>query len=97
MLRVLKQIYKHNGCRRFSDPVCPLKTNEALAPLRTELMRAANTDVETFHLMEELGQIVNQVLVPEPGPAGGPEAAEPRGKIIPLAPHRHRRYLKTSF
>ncbi len=52
--RIVDAIYKGNRCRRLADPVERDATFEAMAPIRQEVLRAHDTDVDAARLLEDL-------------------------------------------
>ncbi len=96
MTGLARAIYVANACRRLTDPVTLDKTLQALSPIRQEALRAARTDVDLYRLLDDLGTALNEifaethVVIKSPVPPTRRSAV-----IIPLAPYRQQRRLKS--
>ena len=62
MVQLVRAIYAENSCRNLTDPVQRAKTFKALAVLRQQALRAAATDIELRTLVEEIGEILNEIF-----------------------------------
>jgi len=60
--RLVRAIYKHNDCRRLSDPVTRETTFAALAPIRLEVLRSISTDVDVYRLMDDLCLAIEHIF-----------------------------------
>ncbi len=52
--RIVDAVYKGNRCRQLTDPVERNATFEAMAPIRQEVLRAHDTDVDAARFLEDL-------------------------------------------
>lgn len=52
--RIVDAIYKGNRCGRLTDPVERDATFDAMAPIRQEVLRAHDTDVDAARFLEDL-------------------------------------------
>jgi hypothetical protein len=98
MTGLARAIYVANACRRLTDPVNLDKTLQAFAPIRQEALRAARTDVDLYRVLDDLGAALNEIFAEAPAAIKAPVAPPARRSaiIIPLAPYRQQRRLKTS-
>ena len=96
MTGLARAIYVANACRRLTDPVTLDKTLQAFAPIRQETLRAARTDVDLYRLLDELGVALNEIFA-EHKTIVKPSTPPTRRSavIIPLAPYRQQRRLKS--
>jgi hypothetical protein len=62
MVQLVRAIYAENGCRNLTDPVQRPQTFKALAVLRQQALRASATDIELRTLVEEIGEILNEIF-----------------------------------
>ena len=53
MMELLRDIYKKNGCQHLNDRVTHGATFEAITPIRVKILRAPNTDIDLFNLIED--------------------------------------------
>lgn len=90
MKRLAQAIHTGNRCRHLSDPVERERTFEAVAPLRVEVLRSERTDVDLFHVVEELCVVLDRIFGPVPAARAAPKRHEP-AQVIDLAPFRRRR------
>lgn len=96
MVQLVRAIYTENGCRGLTDPVQRAQTFKALAVLRQQALRAATTDIELRTMVEEIGEMMNEIFVDAAVkaaptvPTGTPTSAD----IIPFKSARRR--LKSS-
>jgi hypothetical protein len=54
MTRIAAAIYKRNRCGSLRDTVTRTATFDALAPIRLEVLHARDTDIDVFHLIEDV-------------------------------------------
>jgi hypothetical protein len=54
MTELVRAIYDANDCHKLIDPVNRQKTFKALSPIRLKILRSTNTDIDVFHLIENL-------------------------------------------
>lgn len=96
MTELVQAIYKENGCRKLSDPVNRQDTFKALSPIRLKVLQSSKTDIDVFHLIENLCLAVDQAF-------GGNEhqhsgirrsrsGADSKAEVIPLDNFRYRRF-----
>ena len=97
MTGLARAIYVSNACRRLTDPVNLEKTLLALAPIRQQALRSAAADVDIYRLLDEMGIALNEIFADNNTPIK-PVAVPARrtAVIIPLAPYRRQRQLKSS-
>jgi len=62
MVQLVRAVYAENGCRNLTDPVQRAQTFKALAVLRQQALRANATDIELRTLVEEIGEILNEIF-----------------------------------
>jgi hypothetical protein len=92
--QVLSAIYARNQCRRLNDPVRLNEAFDALAPVRTEILESARTDVDQYHFMENLCMAIGEALGVPPGnaiPSDALRVTRPKAAVIPLDRFRARR------
>jgi hypothetical protein len=97
MTGLARAIYVSNACRRLTDPVNLEKTLLALAPIRQQILRSAAADVDIYRLLDEMGVALNEIFAESH--ASDKKVAAPMRRtavIIPLAPYRRQRQLKSS-
>ena len=97
MTGLARAIYVANACRRMTDPVNLDKTLQALAPIRQEALRSAGTDVDLYRLLDDLGVALNEIFAENKTAIKSSSLQNRRtAEIIPLAPYRRQRQLKSS-
>ena len=97
MTGLARAIYVANACRRMTDPVDLDKTLRALAPIRQEALRSAGTDVDLYRLLDDLGVALNEIFAENKAAIKSSGLQNRRtAEIIPLAPYRRQRQLKSS-
>ncbi len=92
--QVLTAVYTRNRCRRLTDPVRLNEAFDALAPVRTEILESARTDVDQYHFMENLCMAIGEALGVPSGnamPSGALHVTRPKAAVIPLDRFRARR------
>lgn len=89
--RIAQAIYKANRCRTLQDAVCGESTFAAIAPIRLEVLRAANTDIDLYRLIEELCTAVAAAFSSSEPPAQ-PKPARDRA-VVPFPRLRRVRSL----
>lgn len=92
--RVLTAVYARNKCRRLTDPVRLNEAFDALAPVRTEILESARTDVDQYHFMENLCMAIGEALGVPSGnamPSTMLRGTRPKAAVIPLDRFRARR------
>ena len=62
MTELVRAIYDANDCHKLTDPVNQQKTFKALSPIRLKILRSTNTDIDVFHLIENLCTAVDQAF-----------------------------------
>ena len=96
MTGLARAIYVSNACRRLTDPVNLEKTLLALAPIRQQALRSAAADVDIYRLLDEMGVALNEIFAEGHTSDKKPAAPTRRtAEIIPLAPYRRQRRLKS--
>lgn len=90
MKRLAQTIYTANACRRVTDPVDRAATFEAVGPLRGEVLRSERTDVDLFHVLEELCVALDRSFGVAPAVREPPKRVQ-LAQVIELAPFRRRR------
>lgn len=76
MVQLVRAMYAENGCRNLTDPVQRAQTFKALAVLRQQALRASATDIELRTLVEEIGEMLNEIFTEvsiKTTPAASPE------------------------
>ncbi len=63
MVQLVRAVYAENRCRALTDPVQRAETFKALAGLRQQALRATSTDIELRALVEETGEVMNEIFV----------------------------------
>lgn len=91
MKRLAQTIYAANACRRPTDTVERGATFEAVGPLRVEILRSERTDVDLFHVIEDLCVALDRAFGAAPVRPRHPERA-PIAQVIELARFRRRRF-----
>ena len=90
MKRLAQAIYTANACRRVDDPVERAATFGAVGPLRVEVLRSERTDVDLFHVIEELCVVLDRSFGTAPVAPPLPKRVQ-LAQVIELAPFRRRR------
>ena len=92
MQRIVQAIYKANGCRSTRDPVSAAATFDAIAPVRLEFLRAKNTDVDVYRVIEEVCAGVGDAFA-----AGAATRANEKGaRERAVVPFQRARRLRSS-
>jgi hypothetical protein len=89
MLRLAQAIYKSNGCRRLTDAVTRDASFEAIGPVRRDVLKTPTTDVDAYHLLEDLCHALDEIFALEPTPGATDERRS--AEVIPLNVARRRR------
>jgi len=95
LTRVVREIYRSNRCRHLRDAVTRDGTFNALAPIRQSLLGAASTDVDAFHVMDDLCRAVAHIFTETEGQrvARRLQPRPARAQVIDLMPFlRARRF-----
>lgn len=87
-LRLARAIYRANGCQHPRDQVERSPTLAAVIPIRLEVLRAGDTDIDVFHFIEGFCEGIEQALKPALVSAPPPAAAAPVRKIVPFTRQR---------
>ena len=99
MVRIVRAIYKDNGCRSLKDPVSAEKTFGAIAPIRLQVLHSTATDVDLYRAVDDLCHALQNIFgLPAPTTPTKPTFARERratAEIIQLDPARRRRRLKS--
>lgn len=61
VVRVLRAIYKQNGCQSLLHPVTQEKIDHALVPIRLDVLRSKKSDIYAVQLMDELCHAVKSI------------------------------------
>ena len=99
MRRLVHAIYRKNACRSLDDPVTRHDTFDAVGPIRHEVIKSQNSDVDLHHLFEELCTAIDAVFAVESRESAsrtGQRDEAASAQVIPLDAFRHRRHLKPS-
>lgn len=92
MPRIARAIYKANGCRSLRDPVAAAATFDAIAPIRLQVLRAKDTDVDVYRVIEEVCTAVGAAFDSRnEKPASS--ASAPERAVVPFARTRRVRSL----
>ena len=83
-MRLAREIYHANGCRRPTDAIDRSQTLAAIIPIRLEVLRAGDTDIDVFRFIEAFCESVEQALKPSPGVREPDTHADPGRKILPF-------------
>lgn len=87
--RLAKAIYQHNACQRLADEVTREQCFAAIGPVREAALKTANTDVDAYHLLEDLCHAFDEIFPVAPTPT---ETEEKRSAdVISLDNARRRR------
>ncbi len=93
--RIVDAIYKKNRCRRLTDPVERDATFEALAPIRQEVLRASDTDVDAARLLEDLCASIAMLFEQhDPASSAAPRAPRDPRNTPPVRLNPLRRRIK---
>lgn len=60
--RIVRAMYRENGCQKMQSPVTLNACNAALIPVRVDLLKARTTDVDEFGFMDDLCHAVSDLL-----------------------------------
>lgn len=60
--KLLRAIYKENQCQKFTDDVDLDRCNNAIAPIRLELVKASHTDVDSITFIDAFCFAVRDVM-----------------------------------
>jgi hypothetical protein len=88
MHRLTKAIYQHNACQRLDDAVSHEECFAAIGPVRQEALKTASTDVDAYHLLQDLCHALDEIFAVAPSPA--PSDDKRSAEVIPLAAARRR-------
>lgn len=61
-IKIMRQLYKSNRCQKFTDEVSLDKCNNALVPVRLEVVRGLTTDIDAYQFMEQLCHAVHHAF-----------------------------------
>jgi len=89
MHRLAQAIYKSNACRRLTDPVTREASFAAIGPVRRDVLKTSTTDVDAYHLLEDLCHALDEIFTEEPTPGAAVERHT--AEVIPLSIARRRR------
>ncbi|MDH5649628.1 MAG: hypothetical protein OEY67_08225 [Gammaproteobacteria bacterium] len=95
-VRVVREIYKINTCQKTADVVDYNKTNNALIPIRLDILRSQKTDVDAFVFMDDLCHAVKEILTHKEGNSTDADSQEKNtgtgnlAKVIEFRRYRHR-------
>ncbi|GMQ90478.1 MAG: hypothetical protein BMS9Abin10_0861 [Gammaproteobacteria bacterium] len=98
MTEVVRAIFDANDCRTLTDPVDRQKTFQALSPIRLKILRSTHTDIDVFHLIENLCIAVDQAFssreghdIPTPRRRRHAPVAR-KAEVLELDNYRYRRF-----
>lgn len=80
--RLARAIYQANHCRRPCDPVSRADTLGAVIPIRLEVLRAGDTDIDVFRFIETFCENVDLALKAQPRVTADPPANMSTGPKI---------------
>jgi len=97
LTRVVREIYRSNRCRRIEDAVTRDGTFNAIAPIRQSLLGATSTDVDAYHVMDDLCRAVAHVFTDAELPLRQSRRAVrgTPGQVIDLMPFLRARRLRS--
>lgn len=96
MLRLMRAIYRHNGCHKLVDSVTRAATLDAVAPIRLDVLRSPKTDIDTKRLIDDFCLAITRIFDHESALSTnhhGTEKVAVRakyGEIISIDPYRRR-------
>lgn len=96
MLRLMRAIYRRNGCHKLIDGVTRAATLDAVAPVRLDVLRSPRTDIDTKRLMDDFCLAITRIFDHEtalPANQHGTVKAVARakyGEVISIDPYRRR-------
>lgn len=88
MVTLVRAIYTENHCHHIKDKVTVEASLRAIAPIRTAILHADHTDVDTYRFLETLVSHIHIVFGQNPSPRRAKPESEP-GQILRF-PLRHR-------
>jgi len=91
-IKVMRGLYKSNGCQKPADDVSLDRCNDALVPIRLELIRSKQTDIDAVHFINSLCHAVDGAW--RGGDVAAPVVTADRpaqGDIVSLQDWQHRR------
>ncbi len=92
MRELVNALYAANACQQFTDPVNRDACFEAIGPVRQAALKTRTTDVDAYHLMENLCQGLDEIFTTERGVTKNTDAEKkPGAEIIQLDRARRRR------
>lgn len=95
--RLVREIYRANRCQKLSHPVSRELTLSALIPIRLDILKADNTDIDLFRFIENCCEVIERSLalpVDPPAPVGA-AIANSSADVLPFI--RPGRLPKDSF
>ena len=97
LTRVVREIFRSNRCQRLKDTVTRDGTFNALAPIRQSLLGAASTDVDAYHVMDDLCRAVAHVFTDADTPRrrSRRHIRTAKGQVIDLKPFLRARRLRS--
>lgn len=87
--RLVRAIYQHNSCRKLSDDVTRELCFAAIGPVRQEALKTSNTDIDAYHLLEDLCRAVDEIF--NAGTAARDTEEKRSAEVIPLDSARRRK------
>ncbi len=96
MLRLIRAIYRHNGCHKLLDGVTRSATLDAVAPVRLDVLRSPKTDIDTKRLMDDFCLAITRIFDHESMLSASQHgtakmaARVNHGEVISIDPYRRR-------
>jgi hypothetical protein len=92
MHRVVQALYHANHCRQLGDSVEKDACFAAIGPVRQQTLKTPSTDVDAYHLLDDLCHALDQAFANGERPQPSTSAdARPTADVIPLNVKRRRR------
>ena len=97
LIRVVREVYRSNHCRRLHDPVSRDATFNALTPIRQSLLGRASTDVDAYHVMDDVCRAVAHAFAHADGHTVGRRLnyRPGRAQVIDLMPFLRARRIRS--
>ena len=97
LIRVVREIFRSNRCRHLHDAVTRDGTFNALSPIRQSLLGKASTDVDAYHVMDDLCRAVAHAFAEAEGHGITRRLHRPSGQaqVIDLMPFLRARRIRS--
>jgi hypothetical protein len=95
--RVVREIYRRNRCRHLRNTVTRDDTFNALSPIRQSLLKNTTTDVDAYHVMDDLCRAIAHAFSVIDGGPGRPRRAgrRPDAQVIDITPFLRARRIRS--